>query len=68
MVGTELLTRCRERAPETVRILLTAFTDLDALMESINAAGVYHFLLKPCKPDELLRLLSATQSASSQTL
>ena len=57
MVGTELLTRCRERAPETVRILLTAFTDLDALMESINAAGVYHFLLKPWDPQELRHLV-----------
>lgn len=57
MVGTELLTRCRETAPETVRILLTAFTDLDALMESINAAGVYHFLLKPWDPQELRHLV-----------
>ncbi len=32
MNGTELLTRCREVAPETVRVLLTAFTDADALM------------------------------------
>jgi class 3 adenylate cyclase len=53
MTGTELLTRSREVAPDTVRILLTAFTDLDALMASINAAGVYHFSLKPWDPHEL---------------
>jgi adenylate cyclase len=53
MTGTELLGRCREVAPDTVRILLTAFTDTDALMASINAAGVYHFLLKPWDPHEL---------------
>lgn len=57
MTGTELLTRCRDEAPEAVRILLTAFTDLDALMESINAAGVYHFLLKPWDPQELRHLV-----------
>ena len=57
MTGTELLTRCREVAPDTVRILLTAFTDVDALMESINAAGVYHFLLKPWDPKELRHLV-----------
>ena len=51
--GTELLTRSRDVAPDTVRILLTAFTDTEALMDSINAAGVYHFLLKPWDPNEL---------------
>ena len=53
LTGTELLTRSREVAPDAVRILLTAFTDTDALMASINAAGVYHFLLKPWDPNEL---------------
>ena len=54
MNGTELLARAREVAPDTVRILLTAFTDADALMASINAANVYHFLLKPWEPKELV--------------
>jgi class 3 adenylate cyclase/FixJ family two-component response regulator len=53
MSGTELLARCREVAPETVRVLLTAFTDADALMQSINAANIYHFILKPWDPTEL---------------
>jgi adenylate cyclase len=53
MTGTELLARSREVSPETVRVLLTAFTDTDALMESINAANIYHFILKPWDPTEL---------------
>jgi len=53
MLGTELLARAREVAPDTVRVLLTAFTDADALMESINAANIYHFILKPWDPTEL---------------
>jgi class 3 adenylate cyclase len=53
MAGTELLARSREVSPETVRVLLTAFTDADALMQSINAAHIYHFLLKPWDPKEL---------------
>jgi response regulator RpfG family c-di-GMP phosphodiesterase len=53
MNGTELLSRCREVAPETVRVLLTAFTDADALMQSINTANIYHFILKPWDPTEL---------------
>jgi adenylate cyclase len=53
MTGTELLARGREVSPDTVRILLTAFTDADALMASINAANIYHFVLKPWDPKEL---------------
>ncbi|MBI2203499.1 MAG: response regulator [Candidatus Rokubacteria bacterium] len=53
MTGVELLARSREVAPDTVRVLLTAFTDADALMASINAANIYHFLLKPWDPNEL---------------
>ncbi|MBM4441795.1 MAG: response regulator [Candidatus Rokubacteria bacterium] len=54
MTGTELLARSREVAPDTVRVLLTAFTDADALMASINAANVYQFVLKPWDPKELV--------------
>jgi adenylate cyclase len=54
MTGTELLARGRDVAPGAVRILLTAFTDADALMESINAANIYHFILKPWDPKELV--------------
>jgi class 3 adenylate cyclase len=53
MEGTELLARSRQIAPDTVRVLLTAFTDADALMQSINAANIYHFILKPWDPTEL---------------
>ena len=57
MTGTELLAKSREVAPDTVRVLLTAFTDAEALMASINAANVYQFLLKPWDPHELTHTL-----------
>jgi class 3 adenylate cyclase len=57
MLGTELLARARAVSPDTARILLTAFTDVDALMESINAASIYHFLLKPWEPKELVHVV-----------
>jgi class 3 adenylate cyclase len=53
MTGTELLAKSREVSPDSSRILLTAFTDADALMQSINAANIYHFILKPWDPTEL---------------
>src|SRR5262249_24205424 len=54
MLGTELLARSLTVAPDTARILLTAFTDADALMTSINAANIYHFVVKPWNPRELV--------------
>jgi adenylate cyclase len=57
MTGTELLARSLEVAPDTVRVLLTAFTDVDALMASINAANIYHFVLKPWDPKELVHVV-----------
>jgi class 3 adenylate cyclase len=57
MLGTDLLSKSLEVSPETVRILLTAFTDADALMASINAANIYHFVLKPWDPKELLHIV-----------
>jgi class 3 adenylate cyclase/CheY-like chemotaxis protein len=55
MPGTELLARSRDIAPATVRMLLTAFTDVDALMASINAANIYQFVTKPWDPKELVQ-------------
>jgi adenylate cyclase len=57
MAGTELLARCLAVSPDTVRVLLTAFTDVDALMASINAASIYHFILKPWDPKELVHVV-----------
>src|SRR5262249_44372467 len=57
ILGTDLLAKSLEVSPETVRILLTAFTDADALMASINAANIYHFVLKPWDPKELLHIV-----------
>ena len=53
MTGTELLAKARAISPDTARILLTAFTDAGALMESINGANIYHFIVKPWDPKEL---------------
>jgi adenylate cyclase len=58
MVGTELLARSRDVAPDAVRILLTAFTDTEALVDAINGAGIYHFVHKPWDPTELRLLIT----------
>ncbi len=54
MTGVELLRRSQDVAPEAVRILLTAYTDVESLMEAINTGHIYHVLPKPWDPNELL--------------
>ena len=54
MTGVELLRRSQELAPDAVRIVLTAYTDVDSLMEAINTGRIYHFIPKPWDPNELL--------------
>ena len=53
MTGVQLLTRIRNKRPETMRILLTGYADLDAIEASINESEVFRYLMKPCPPDEL---------------
>jgi two-component system, NtrC family, response regulator HupR/HoxA len=54
MTGIELLRQSQEMAPEAVRIVLTAYTDVDSLMDAINTGRIYHFVPKPWDPNELI--------------
>jgi serine/threonine-protein kinase len=47
MLGAELLRRSREISPRSVRILLTGYSDLAAIVGSINDGEVYRFISKP---------------------
>ena len=44
MTGVELCRRGQEVAPEVLRIILTAYTDVDSLMEAINTGHIWHFV------------------------
>ena len=64
MDGIELLERCGAASPETIRILLTGFVDLEAAVGAINRGSVYRFLRKPWEPEELrLAALSGVAEA-----
>lgn len=45
--GSELLTRIRELYPDIVRILISGYTDPDAIVKAINKANVFKFIVKP---------------------
>lgn len=53
MTGLELLKRSADRRPHMVRILLTGYTDLEALVEAVNCGLVYMYVSKPWNNDDL---------------
>lgn len=53
MLGHELLSNVRKISPHTVRVLLTGYSDLVAIIGAINEGEVYRFLNKPWNQDEL---------------
>lgn len=55
MSGTEFLATVKERYPDTMRIILSGYTDVDPITESINKGHIYNFFLKPWN-DESLKL------------
>jgi two-component system probable response regulator PhcQ len=55
--GTWLLERAREMSPETLRILVTAYTEFKDAVDAINDGGIYHYVNKPWDPVQLEGIL-----------
>lgn len=47
MTGAELLAAAQQIAPQTLRILLTGYSDLDAAVAALNNGGIFRYLTKP---------------------
>ncbi len=58
MTGVELLRQAKEQAPQVVRILLTGYSDLAALVGSINQGEIFRFVKKPWDNDELRQVIA----------
>ena len=53
MSGTEFLERSMAVRPDAVRIILTGYTDIDAIIEAINKSRIYRYVTKPWESEEL---------------
>ncbi len=53
MTGVEFLEQALVLAPDAVRILLTAYSDIDAVIAAINAGQVYRYIAKPWNNHDL---------------
>ena len=53
MTGVELLKKSIQTHPDTVRILLTGYSEMDAIIQAVNEGHIYHYVNKPWEPPEL---------------
>jgi serine phosphatase RsbU (regulator of sigma subunit)/CheY-like chemotaxis protein len=53
MNGTEFLSKTVDRFPDTIRIVLTGYTDVEDLVDAINTGKVFKYITKPWMPDHL---------------
>ena len=57
MDGVEFLKRVYDIQPKTMRLLVTAYSDVKILIDAINYAKIYRYIKKPYSPDELLMIV-----------
>ncbi|MYN39241.1 EAL domain-containing protein [Duganella sp. FT109W] len=53
MSGTEFLSKVKEMYPETIRIILSGYTGLEAVLDAINRGAIYRFYTKPWDDTQL---------------
>lgn len=64
MSGYEVLREARKLQPTAMRILLTGYSDLNAILGSINEGEVFRFINKPWSNDHLMGVVEQAVQAS----
>ncbi len=64
MPGIELLKQVKEISPLTVRILLTGYADLNAVVESVNTGEIFRFIEKPWNNERLKKTIETAANIS----
>lgn len=53
MTGVEFLEKVLEKYPDPMRILLTGYADMNAVVEAVNKGKIFHYVTKPWNEEEL---------------
>ena len=53
MTGVEFLEKVLENYPDPMRILLTGYADMSAVVEAVNKGKIFHYVTKPWNEEEL---------------
>ena len=57
--GIAFLERVKEIAPDTVRIMLTGYADIDMAINAVNQGNIFRFLTKPCPIKDFIYAIAA---------
>jgi diguanylate cyclase (GGDEF)-like protein len=55
--GVQLLEWARQHSPQTIRLLMTGYSEIEDAIDAINRGNVYYYLLKPWRTEDLLHVL-----------
>ena len=58
ITGVEVLRRVREVSPNTMRLLLTGYSDLQAIVDSVNEGEIFRYLSKPWSAKEIVNIVN----------
>ncbi|HHO75399.1 MAG TPA: response regulator, partial [Deltaproteobacteria bacterium] len=67
MTGVEFLAKARQIRPECLRILLTGYSDINAVADAINQGGAYRYITKPWNDEELIRVVKEAMNIYNLT-
>ncbi len=65
MTGVELLEKTKQLSGNTTRVLLTGYSDLSAVVNSVNKGEIFRYITKPWKNDELIETVKLAADISS---
>lgn len=68
MTGTEFLEKILPDYPDVIKIILTGFTDIEAIKDGINRCGIYKYITKPWNFDEMKGVLDRAMDTYQQSL
>lgn len=68
MTGTELLEKILPEHPDMIKIILTGFTDIEAIKDGINRCGIYKYITKPWNFEEMKGTLERGLETYQQAL
>jgi len=63
MTGAELFEKVQEKYPDPMRLLLTGYTDMNAVIEAVNKGKIFHYLTKPWNEEELVTTIERAYAA-----
>ncbi|MFZ9045399.1 MAG: response regulator [Cyclobacteriaceae bacterium] len=68
MTGTEFLEKILPDFPDVIKIILTGFTDIEAIKDGINRCGIYKYITKPWNFDEMKAVLDRAMESYQSAL